>query len=97
MSEVVLKRRAPLDVVRYVLQKLEKQAVAAGSFPVLIHEGLEAEEKVRVEVDMLREENVRLTSRNDEQYQTIKGLQDDLRRLEGIITAARIALVPEVK
>jgi hypothetical protein len=39
----------------------------------------------------------RLREWNDEQYQTIRGLQDDLRRLEGIITAARAALVTEVK
>ena len=55
MSEVILRRRDPLDVIRYVLQKLEKQAVAAGSFPTLIHEGLEAEEKARAEMERLRD------------------------------------------
>lgn len=53
MSEVILRRRNPLDVIRYVLQNLEKQAIAAGSYPTLIHEGLEAEEKVRAEVERL--------------------------------------------
>ena len=53
VSEVILRRRNPLDVIRYVLQNLEKQAIAAGSYPTLIHEGLEAEEKVRAEVARL--------------------------------------------
>ena len=61
MSEVILRRRDPLDVIRYVLQKLEKQAIAAGSHPVLIHEGLEAEEKVRAEVERLRAKTVNIS------------------------------------
>lgn len=51
-----VKRREPIAVVEYVLRKLERQAIDIGSHPVLIHEGLEA-------LDRLREENARLRQR----------------------------------
>lgn len=51
-----VKRVEPLEVLRVVLERLERQAIKAGSHPVLIHEGLEA-------LDRLREENVQLKAK----------------------------------
>lgn len=42
IAQLVLRKRDPISTLRYVLETLEKQAVKAGSHPVLIHEGLEA-------------------------------------------------------
>lgn len=36
----------PIGTVRYVLETLETQAVAQGSHPVLIHEAMEALDKI---------------------------------------------------
>lgn len=48
-----VRRGEPIAVVEHVLRRLERQAIDAGSHPVLIHEGMEA-------LDRLREENARL-------------------------------------
>ncbi len=47
MSEIVLERRDPISTLQYVLETLEKLAIDAGSHPVLIHEGLEALDRLR--------------------------------------------------
>lgn len=53
---VEVKRRAPLEVVKYVLDKLERRDIADGIHPVLIHEGQEALDRVEAEIARLRTE-----------------------------------------
>lgn len=55
MSEVVLKRRPPLEVVKYILEKLERAEVKRGGFPLLIHQALEAVDAASAERSGLRE------------------------------------------
>lgn len=56
MSEIVLKRRAPLGTARYALETLERQEVKAGRHPLLIHEALEALERAERELAEAREQ-----------------------------------------
>lgn len=92
MSEIVLKRREPLGVVRYVLETLERQSVKAGSHPLLIHQALEALESAERDAQAQRERADRLADGSRSDTVMLQGNVEEMDRLKQRIGTLEAAL-----